>query len=531
MKFKNILLVSTDGLGIKEIKEALREHEVHITDDPATAGQICSEHDVYLVVVEEELPGRSGTELFEDLRKKRPWMAGILLTCKADETLLRKALDAGFCGYLEKPVDPVKFLKRIYRAIESARWQEENTRLRTLLPVYTFGEQFLSSTSEQEVLDRLVAIVVKETGATRVSVMWYKEDEKCLRIVASLGIDQDIVDSIRLRPGDQVAGWVYQKGKPVILNRDSQHKSIFAPLLQRRDIASAVSFPISMQEEILGVLNISQSQEDTKFSEADIELLAVVCSQAAMALANVRFRNVLQEKTRVRTLFEQYVAPEVAELLISRGSDLVGLGEIRNVTVFFADIRESTTLVQRLELKELRSFLNEFFQIFTETIFENHGTVDKFMGDAVLAVFGAPIALDNQNLTAVKTAMKIGKLFEQLRLKWIARREDFSIVDLGMGVTCGEVFLGNVGSSHRFDYTVIGTQVNMAQRIATASPSGHIHVTREVKEHIEPYIEVAEVGSMRLRGVEKLVSVYSVVRERQDPADKKRGFTRLGLHY
>jgi len=525
MKFNNILLISKDDLGIGDIKDALKEHEVLVTSDLSEAAVICAEQDVYLIIVEEELPGRSGCALFEELRVKRPWMAGLLITEKTDEKLLRRALDIGFSGFVEKPVDPVQLLKRIYRAMESARWQVENTRLRTLLPLYSFGEQFLSSTSEQEVFDGLVDIVVKETGATRISVMWYREDERCLRIVASLGIEKDVADSIRLQPGDQVAGWVYQKGRPVILNRDSQDKSIFAPLLQRKDISSAVSFPITMQGEVLGVLNISQSQEDVKFSEADIEMLAVVCSQAAMALANVRFKKVLQEKTRMRTLFEQYVAPEVAELLISRGSDLVNLGEIRNVTVFFADIRESTTLVQRLELKELRSFLNEFFQIFTEIIFSSHGTVDKFMGDAVLAVFGAPIALENQNLTAVRAAMDIREQFEQLRLKWIARREDFSIVDLAISVTCGDVFLGNVGSSHRFDYTVIGTQVNVAQRIAAASPPGHIHVTREVKEQIESQYEIAQVGSMRLRGVEKLISVYSVTREKQASSlpDEKDG--------
>ncbi len=514
MKFNNILLITTDESDIKDIKEALIEHEVLTTESPADAPSICANEDVYLVIVEEELLGRSGSQLFVDLRNARPWMSGLLLTEKVDEELLRRALDIGFTGLLEKPIDPVKLLKRIYRAMESARLLEENTRLRTLLPLYSFGEQFLSSTSEQEVFDGLIDIVVEETGASRISVMWYKEEEGCLRIVASRGIDADLVESIRLQPGDQVAGWVYQKGEPVILNRDSQEQSIFAPLLQRMEISAAVSFPITMRGKIQGVLNISQSEEEARFSEADIEMLAVVTSQAAMALANVSFRTVLQEKTRVRTLFEQYVAPEVAELLISSGSDLVGLGEIKNVTVFFADIRESTTLVQRLDLKELRSFLNEFFQIFTEIIFESRGTVDKFMGDAVLAIFGAPIELENQNLSAVQTAVDIREQFEKLRMKWVARREDFSIIDIAIGVTCGDVFLGNVGSSHRFDYTVIGTPVNIAQRIAAASPSGHIHITREVNEYIEPYFDIVEVGSMRLRGVEKLVPVYSVGQEK-----------------
>jgi adenylate cyclase len=514
MKFNNILLLSTDKADIRDIREALIEHEVLTTEDPAEAASICTKRDVYLVIVEEELSGQSGSRIFMDLRRERPWMAGLLLTEKVDEKLLRRALDTGFSGFLEKPVDPVKLMQLIFRAMESTRLHEENTRLRTLLPLYSFGEQFLSSTTEQEIFDGLIDIVVKETGATRISIMWYKEEEGCLRIVASKGIDPDVAQSIRLQPGDQVAGWVYQKGKPVILNKDSQDESIFAPLLHRQEISAAVSFPITMRSKILGVLNISQSREDARFSEADIELLAVVTSQAAMALANVRFRAVLQEKTRVRTLFEQYVAPEVAELLISSGSDLVGLGEIKNVTVFFADIRESTTLVQRLDLKELRAFLNEFFQIFTETIFESRGTVDKFMGDAVLAIFGAPIKIDNQNLAAVQAAVDIREQFEKLRMKWVARREDFSIVDLAIGVTCGDVFLGNVGSSHRFDYTVIGTQVNVAQRIAAASPASHIHITREVKEHVDSYFEIADVGSMRLRGVEKLVPVYSVAGER-----------------
>jgi len=514
MKFNNILLVTPDKTGIQDIKDALVEHEVLTCSDPEEAVKACLDNDVHLVIVEEEFPQQSGSELFVEMRKHRPWLAGLLLTDGASEELLRKALDIGFTGLLEKPVDPVKLLQRIYRAMESASMQEENTRLKTLLPLYSFGEHFLAATTEQNVFDGLIDIVSDVTRASRISVMWFMEDEDCLRIVAAKGLDADLAQSIRLRPGDQVAGWVYQKGKPVILNKGSQDKSIFAPLLRRQEITAAVSFPITMRGKILGVLNISQSAEDARFSEADIEMLAVVCSQAAMALANVRFRSVMEEKTRMRTIFQQYVAPEVADLLISSGQDLVGLGEIKKVTIFFADIRESTSLIQRLTLKELRSFLNEFFQIFTETIFQNRGTVDKFMGDAVLAIFGAPVELDNQNLAAVRAAMDIRQQFERLRLRWMARREDFSIVDIAIGVTYGEVFLGNVGSSQRFDYTVIGTAVNIAQRIASASPSGHIHITQEVMNDVRQYFEIAEVGSMRLRGVQKLVPVFSVNKEK-----------------
>jgi adenylate cyclase len=514
MKFNNILLVTPDESGIRDIREALIEHDVLTCTRPEEAVSVCMENDVHLVIIEEEFPRHSGCEIFADLRRHRPWLAGLLLTNAADKELLRKALDTGFTGLLEKPVDPVRLLQRIFRAMETASHQEENTRLKTLLPLYSFGEHFLSAATEQDVFDGLVGIVSEVTKATRISVMWFMEKEGCLRIVAAKGLDADLAQSIRLRPGDQVAGWVYQRGKPVILNKDSQDQSIFAPLLKRQEITAAVSFPITMRGKILGVLNISQSNEDARFSEADIEMLAVICSQAAMALANVRFRAILEEKTRMRTILQQYFAPEVADLLISSGKDLVGIGEFSKVTVFFADIRESTSLVQRLTLEELRFFLNEFFQIFTETIFRSRGTVDKFMGDAVLAVFGAPIELDNQNLAAVRAAMDIQQQFEQLRLRWMARREDFSIIDIAIGLTCGEVFLGNVGSFQRFDYTVIGTPVNVAQRLASSSPAGCIHVTREVADDVRDHFALSEVGSMRLRGVHTLVPVFSIDREK-----------------
>jgi adenylate cyclase len=514
MKFNNILLVTTDQSDIREIKDALVEHEVLVCSYPREAVQLCKEQEVLLVIVEEELPGYSGSQLFEELKDQRPWLAGLLISEKVDEDLLRKALDIGFTGLLEKPFEPVKLLQRIYRAIESAALQEENTRLRTLLPLYKFGEKFLHSTTDQEVFDGLLDVVAEVTRASRISVMWYMEKDDCLRIVASHGIDDDLARSIRVKPGDQVAGWVYQKGKPVILNRNSQDQSIFAPLLQRQDISAAVSFPITMRGKILGVLNISQQNEDARFSESDIEMLAVICSQASMALANVRYQSVMEEKTRTRTILQQYVSPEVAELLISSGTDLVGVGEIKKVTVFFADIRESTTLVQLLPLKELRAFLNEFFHIFTDGIFHSKGTVDKFMGDAVLAIFGAPVELENQNLAAIRAAMDIRQRFLQLKSEWIVRHEEFKLIDLAVGLACGEVFIGNVGSSNRFDYTVIGMPVNVAQRIAAASPASAIHITGEVAEEVREYFDIAEVGTMRLRGVKNFVPVYAVGKEK-----------------
>ncbi len=512
MKIPVLLLTSDTGHGHR-IASILDSYDVVTCRQAAEADLLCRQHTVSLLIVTQSLAEGSGIEAFTGLRAEMPELAGLLLADRVDRELLTRALDAGFSGVMELPPEPGRLKERVERLMRAATLQEENTRLRTLLPLYSLGEQFLASSTEEEILDGLLDAVVEQTGATHVSVMLYDPDEACLRIAAARGMDQDLVHSIRLQPGDQIAGWVFAQGKPVILNRDTQDQSIFAPLLKRPEITSAISFPLVMRGKILGVLNISQTDGDTRFSEADIEMLGVVCGQAAMALENVRAIMAVEQNTRMRTLFEQYVSPEVAELLIASDANLMGLGEIKEVTVLFADIRNFTRLVQHLQLAELRAFLNEFFQLFTETIFHYRGTVDKFMGDAVLAVFGAPIELDNANLTAVRAALAIRKRFEELRLRWAHHGEDFRTIDLGIAITCGRVFLGNVGSAQRLDYTVIGNQVNIAQRLAAESSSCEIYITEPVRAAIRQKVEVEELGEMGLRGVEKKIPVFSVQKE------------------
>jgi len=507
---KPILLIAEESTYSSHVHQLLDGYEIFQCATVADGVQLCQLHDINLVLIAEDVCGRGGCELFNELRAQCPAVSGLLLAGTEDNLLLRQAIDAGICGLVEVPLNGEQLVDRVSSVMESLALREENTRLHTLLPLYSLGEQFLSSSSEQEVLGTLLDEVVKHTGTGHVSVMLFDEEDSCLRIAAARGMDNDLMESICIQPGDQIAGWVFQEGKSVILNRDTQKDSPFAPLLKRTEIASAISFPLIVRGSILGVLNISRMTEDTLFSEADKETLGIICGQAALALENVRSLEVVKKTTRMRTLFEQYVAPEVAEILLTSDADIMGLGEIKEVTVLFADIRNFTGLVQHLELANLRTFLNEFFQIFTDTIFQNRGTVDKFMGDAVLAVFGAPVELENANLAAVQTALIIRDRFESLRIRWIGRCSDFQTVDLGIAVTCGQMYLGNVGSTRRLDYTVIGTPVNIAQRLAAESSRCRIYVTEPVRRAISTEIDTEEVGNVSLRGLEQEVKVFSV---------------------
>ena len=511
----SILLLTTDNAQADTIISILSGLQVIRCQAGQEAILICRNQSVCLALIGDDPPAIDGRQVFAELSAVQPGLTGVLLSASADTDMLHGALEAGFSGLVQLPVSATYLTRVVKQAMERFRLQQENTRLRTLLPLYSLGEQFLSALTEQEILEGLLDAVDRQTGASHTSVMLHNVQDGCLHIAAARGMDPVLVQSIRLQPRDQIAGWVFQQGKPVILNKEDQEASIFSPLLQQPEIVSAISFPLRIRKRIIGVLNISQKETDERFSDADNEMLSIICSQAAIALENVRTLNQLAETTRMRTLFEQYVAPEVAELLLAQNSDLMGVGEIKDVTILFADIRNFTRLVQHLDLQALRSFLNAFFQFFTEEVFQHRGTVDKFMGDAVLAIFGAPVKLEQPNLTAVRAAWAIREKFTALRDQWSERYKDFQGVDLGIAVTSGTVFLGNIGSARRLDYTVIGNEVNIAQRLASESSSCQVYVTEAVRKDIDNWFEVKEMGEMQLRGVESLTKVFCINGEKQ----------------
>jgi adenylate cyclase len=165
----------------------------------------------------------------------------------------------------------------------------------------------------------------------------------------------------------------------------------------------------------------------------------------------------------------------------------------------------------------LRAFLNSFFDMFTNIVFSRQGMLDKFMGDAALVIFGAPVKIENPNGVSVSAALQIMEEFEALRTIWVKENKIFAKVGLGIGVSRGPMFLGNVGSSKRLDYTVIGPDVNIAQRLAATAESGQILITDRVYGTLEPKAALWTEHKMLLRGIESEVIVYSLSTEEENP--------------
>ena len=218
----------------------------------------------------------------------------------------------------------------------------------------------------------------------------------------------------------------------------------------------------------------------------------------------------LREKEMIKRAFTRYVAREVVEEILKDPEQLALTGERREVTVLFCDIRGFTPLAERLSPEEVVSLLNEFYTLMIETTFKHDGTLDKFLGDAVMAVFGAPIAHPDHAIRAVKTALDMRNGVAELNESRVAQGK--SPIGIGIGLSLGEVVAGTVGTEDRMEYTVIGDSVNLAARlVANARPAGRILISQPTYERVQDLIEAKGLGPMKVKGKEEEVEVYEVL--------------------
>jgi adenylate cyclase len=510
---KRILIADDEDMIARLCRKALsgEGYEVSTANGGEKAVEIASSDMFDMIVTDMLMPGMNGVETFLALKKKHRDIIGVLITGHGTMDLAIEAMGHGFSGFIRKPFASKELIQIVNEAFQKAALKEENTRLRTLIPLYNLGEKFMSSSSEQDIFNELIETIFNQTEAGRISIMIYDEKEGLLRMRAAKGIREEMMPEICIRPGEKIAGRVFETGEPLILNGGPAENPGFSNLLRSRDIIAAISYPLKAKDRHLGVLNISKTGKGSPFSSSDIEMLSIVCGQAVMALENLRVIEEKTEKIRMRTILEQYVSPEVANILISHGQDLMGIGEKKRITVLFADIRNFTPLVQNLPLETLRAFLNDFFHLLSEIVFKFNGTLDKFMGDALLAFFGALIHIDSPETSALKSADMMHKKFQELKKKWATENDAISQIGLGVGISTGEMFVGNVGSQSRFDFTVLGVDVNIAQRLATEAESGEILVTQGVTLEMGPDFSIRNESSRTLKGLKTPIPVYSVI--------------------
>ncbi|MGB3512806.1 MAG: GAF domain-containing protein [Microcoleaceae cyanobacterium] len=225
----------------------------------------------------------------------------------------------------------------------------------------------------------------------------------------------------------------------------------------------------------------------------------------------------ISREKRMKNAMYRYMTPGVAEQVMALGEDALLEGERKEVSILFSDIRGYTTLTENLEASEVVKLLNQYFETMVEAVFNHEGTLDKFIGDALMAVFGAPLPLENHALMAVKTAFDMRIRLREFNLS----RPGETQFKIGIGISSGEVVSGNIGSQKRMDYTVIGDGVNLSSRLEqiTKQYRCDIILSEFTYRLCRDDIWVRELDKVRVKGKQKAVSIYELISPSSEPLD------------
>jgi adenylate cyclase len=273
-------------------------------------------------------------------------------------------------------------------------------------------------------------------------------------------------------------------------------------------LRSAMVAPLIGNQRLLGLVYVDNMQRTAAFTEEELNIFSVIAAQAAASIDVAAAHEQLAEGAIQRSALERFLAPEVVEMVVNNPAGVRLGGVNQQVSVMFADIRGFTTLSERMAPEKIVELLNEYFTRATDVIFDNGGTLDKYIGDAVMAVFGAPISKGNDALNCVKAAVELQRLVVEMNRD--ARSRKWPQLQVGIGINTGEVTAGNIGSPRRIDYTVIGDNVNMASRLMNKAKGGEIIIAESTAGELGKGFGLTKLEPLTVKGKSEPVSAYAV---------------------
>jgi adenylate cyclase len=384
------------------------------------------------------------------------------------------------------------------------------------------GRMLIKSESTDEVLAHVLEIAFEALPVDRGFILL--RNEKTGEIQCELARNKDKVE---FRPKSEVPvskTMVEQvmRDRVALLTYDAQtdHRLSAGESIRIHQIRGAMCVPLWSGEKIIGVMQVDTPFHAGTFNEQDLDLLTALANFAAVAVERLRNARMAEFERQVRGKLERYHSPAVIESIVqAEGTDEVA-GRVRaaDVTVLFADLAGFTALSERLSPEEVASVLEGYFTYAVEAIFEEGGTLDKFIGDCVMAFFGAPVPQPDHAQRAIRAAIKI---LDALDI-WNAGRKASNEPNLSMriAINSGAVVVGDVGSNRRVDYTVLGNPVNVAARLeAYVGEAGEITIGESTRNLLGDAFPVESLGKHQLKGLEKQIEAFRVAREKlREPA-------------
>ena len=301
MPNERILVLEDHPELLNETSKVLTDAGYQVTSAGSGAQAIAHAHRIPfdLLVADVFLPDTTGIQVFQQIRAARPEIAGIVITGHSTWELALDALRAGFVAFLVKPVVPEELLATIVSALEQERLRRENARLRTLVPLYELARAFMETVELKDLLDQIVTAVKQETRSEVASLMLLDEDSSELRIAAAAGLSRDIIEKEKQALGRGIAGYVAKTGEPMMVAEGLPLTPEIRRAMTKPDILSALSLPLRLRGQVIGVLNLSRLRGSEPFTHIDLEVATVFAGQAAIAIDKARLISQLKQLSDV----------------------------------------------------------------------------------------------------------------------------------------------------------------------------------------------------------------------------------------
>ena len=396
-------------------------------------------------------------------------------TISADDQRLIDAM----CSQIDSAMANLRTLHQL-----EARNRELNT-------IYKLDRLIDSTPDFDSALTQALMLMSETINATWSFIMLYTADERELELRAAS--HKDLSDE-----NAPVASAI----------RELARDTINAGKLVRREqinnvIGSYLGVPLILKDQVIGVFGGANPPGMRGFSITEVKMLNAIASQMDTALFEDR------EQRHIKQTFARYVSPTVVDMMLRMpNQDFLNVHR-QPLTVLFSDMRGFTTMSELLDADVVAEMLNEHLAAMTGVIREAGGTVDKFVGDEVVAFFGAPLYRDDHALLAVKTALAMQTKHNYLMQVWQER--GLPDVAIGIGIGTGDVIVGNIGSDQMMNYTAIGPDVNLAARLCGAAAPHQILINHATFEAVRDQIETAPIQPLVLRHISQPVQAYSVI--------------------
>lgn len=299
--------------------------------------------------------------------------------------------------------------------------------------------------------------------------------------------------------------------KIAVLSSDASMDSRFsgAHSIIIQGIRSTMTVPLLHQGEILGLMHLDSLITANAFGEKDLQIFSSIAGQAAAAISNSLLAKKIEHEASTRAQFQRLLSPNLVEQVVQGRLQLEKGGQRSEVTLLFSDIRGFTSMSETTSPEEIVRMLNEYFEIMVDVIFRHQGTLDKFVGDEVIALFGAPVALPNAELCAIECALEMLKVLKDWNRVRVS--EGLPEVQIGIGINTGEVVTGAIGSSRALQYTAIGDAVNTTSRLCSNAKAGQLLVSEDTYRKVMDRVAAIRLPPLKVKGKEKELAVYNVI--------------------